>query len=191
MPCLLPEIQRKKDWWSDRLGSVVGEFLSSGEPFLGLFVSNQFGTTTVWISNLVLGNHFLCNKVGRMESSDVDLGKGKSRSFFMELAIPLVTWAARLDINRSPAFRHELITWQGQKEIPTPVLQLWTIGFDSLALRSWALLEAGHQAYGQLLEPVLEKACCCREPLEWRSLGWLFLFADFVVFRALSLGYNG
>lgn len=59
---------------------------------------------------MVLGNHSLCSKGGKMESSDVDPDKGKSRSFFMELAILLVTWAARLGINRSPAFRCELIT---------------------------------------------------------------------------------
>lgn len=108
------------------------------------------------ISNLVLENHSLCSKVDRMETLDVDLGKGKSRSFFMELTIPLVTWAARLDINRSPAFRHELVTWKGQEEIPSPVLQLWTIGFDSLALSSWALLEAEYQTYDKLSQ-------CCRK----------------------------
>jgi len=101
------------------------EFLSSGKPFLGLFILNQFGTMTlfgflIWS----LGTIPSAVRLGRMESPNVDLGKGKSRSFLMELVIPLVTSAARLDINRSPAFGDELTTWQGQKEILTPVLQL-------------------------------------------------------------------
>lgn len=46
------------------------------------------------------------------------------------------------------------------------------------------------QAYGQL-EFILEKAYCCRVPLEWWFLGRLSLLEDFAVFRTLSSVYNG
>lgn len=117
MLCLLPEIQRKKGWWDDRLGVCCRGILAFRWTLSWpLHIKSVWPDDSLWISNLVLGNHSLCSKVGRMESSDVDLSK-REKQVFVELAIPLVTWAARPHTHH---FRHEVIIWQGQKEVSYP-----------------------------------------------------------------------
>lgn len=153
-------------------------------------VKSVWHNDCLWISNLVVGNHSFCSKAGRMDSSDVDLSKGKSRSCVMELAIPLVTWAARLDTQVSclQTWINHLTRPEGNSYPSSAALncRIWFTCceiLDVIGGRTPGLWPTTWASAGESL--LLQSA-------SWVMVSWMTLpFSRLCCVQSFVLGYNG